>query len=124
MRLKIQRFRKVQKRQSSKKIDVDKLKDQDIKCVIRERLENKMKKVKESAPAEVEKVWGNIKTAIIETQEQEIGHVAYSKRQEWMTSEILDLMSERRTQKSNPVNYKTLDRAVKNKCKEAKEKWL
>jgi len=48
--------------------------------------------------------------------------VAYSKRQEWMTSEILDLMSERRTQKQNPVNYKKLDRTVKNKCKEAKEK--
>lgn len=66
---KMQRFRKVQKTQWSKKIDVDKLKNQDKKCVIRERLENKMKKIEESAPAEVEKVWGNIKTAIIETQE-------------------------------------------------------
>lgn len=41
-----------------------------------------------------------------------------------MTSEICGLMAERRINKLNPPAYEELDRAIRRKCREAKEKWM
>ena len=41
-----------------------------------------------------------------------------------MTGEILELMKERKEQKNkNEVQYQTLEKEIRNKCIEAKEKW-
>ena len=40
----------------------------------------------------------------------------------WVTDEILDLMTERKSKKGTDA-YKILDEKIKKKCKEAKQEW-
>uniref|UniRef100_A0A8D9EQ38 Craniofacial development protein 2 n=1 Tax=Cacopsylla melanoneura TaxID=428564 RepID=A0A8D9EQ38_9HEMI len=44
------------------------------------------------------------------------------KRKSWMTSEILELMELRRKEKDNPTTYKELQKTIRRKIREAKEK--
>ena len=44
-------------------------------------------------------------------------------KQKWMTTEILELMKERKASKNKP-NYDSLDKRVKKECREAKEYWI
>lgn len=48
----------------------------------------------------------------------------YNRKQEWMTSEILELMAERRKQKNNLPKYKTINNFIRRKCRDATETWL
>ncbi|KAF2887149.1 hypothetical protein ILUMI_19024, partial [Ignelater luminosus] len=63
----------------------------------------------------LESVWKNVKKAIIETQEQDIGYAKSEKKQKWINSEILNLMTEKRTQKRDPAKYKQLNREIQKK---------
>ena len=42
----------------------------------------------------------------------------------WMTEEILELMEKRRLAKPNKVRHKEINKEIKRKCDQAKEKWL
>ena len=42
----------------------------------------------------------------------------------WITTEILELMEQRRMAKQNGKKYQILNKEIKKKCNEAKEKWL
>ena len=45
-------------------------------------------------------------------------------KKEWMTGEILELMKQRKEQKNkSEVRYQKLEKEIRNKCREAKEKW-
>ena len=41
-----------------------------------------------------------------------------------MTNDILKLMEQRRLKKSSPLEYNSINKQIKKKCSEAKEKWL
>ena len=56
--------------------------------------------------------------------ETRIPKKAKKEHKKWMNKEILELMEERRKSKSDQVKYKMLNKEVKKKCNEAKEKWI
>ncbi|KAF2902496.1 hypothetical protein ILUMI_03690 [Ignelater luminosus] len=83
MDLKVQRFQKEQKghrRQITKKIEIDKLKDQNTQTTIVENLENRMKDIRGPVTVQVESVWKDVKKAVIETQKQDIGYAKNEKK--------------------------------------------
>ncbi|GFR88638.1 RNA-directed DNA polymerase from mobile element jockey-like [Elysia marginata] len=45
-------------------------------------------------------------------------------KRKWMTEEILELMEKRRLAKPNKVRHKEINKEIKRKCDQAKEKWL
>ena len=64
-----------------------------------------------------EERWQMMKENMLESAKE---HMPVTKRK-WMTSEILDLMEERRKAKSDEQKYRELDNQVEKKCNEAKE---
>lgn len=50
-------------------------------------------------------------------------HLEGNKTKEWMTDEILDMTKET-TMPSNRKDYRILNPAIRNKCRQFKEKWL
>ena len=45
------------------------------------------------------------------------------KNKEWMTEEIMKMIDKRRNEKRNSDRYRELNKAVRIKCREEKEKW-
>ena len=65
-----------------------------------------------------------MKESILESAKE---HIPVTKRKEdkkWMSSEILGLMEERRKAKADEQKYSELDKQVKQRCNEAKERWI
>jgi len=46
------------------------------------------------------------------------------KKQRWITDDILELIEQRRRLKYNTMEYRTKQREIKNKIRDAKEKWM
>ena len=76
-------------------------------------------------PNTIDEHWKQLKTAINEAAEF---HIPKEERRNqtshWMTTEIKDLMEQRRLVKNNEVHYNLVDKEINEKCKEAKEGWL
>ncbi|CAF1302854.1 unnamed protein product [Adineta ricciae] len=70
---------------------------------------------------EVEVLWEKMKSSILEATEAVLPKIKMNKKKRWMTEDILQLMEQRRLKKSNPLEYKLLDKEIKKKCSEAKE---
>ena len=62
----------------------------------------------------------SINEAIIEN----IPRKPRKEHKKWMTDDILDLMKERRKSKSDSEKYKVLNREIKRRCNEEKERWI
>ena len=126
MDFKMLRFRKaIRNAQPSRRVDIKKLVNPEVKVNVRNALEEKMKTVKAKRPTEVESTWNSIKDSMIEVQEIHIGHINNKKKQNWMTDEILELMNERRKYKTTDhIQYKTLNKDIRRKCREAREMWM
>ena len=74
---------------------------------VTERIENKWSNIKESLT--------NATTNLSKRQKQA--------KKEWMTDEILELMKQRKEQKNkSEVQYQKLEKEIRNKCREAKER--
>jgi hypothetical protein len=65
-----------------------------------------------------------MKSSILASAEEVIPKVQMNKKKRWMTDDIIQLMEQRRLKKSNPPEYKLIEKEIKKKCSEAKEKWL
>ena len=68
-------------------------------------------------------VWQTFRSCLVEAADETIPR-RQRKHQKWMTDEILELMEERRLMKGKNIpRYKEMHQRVKEKCREAKEKW-
>ena len=69
--------------------------------------------------------WGVIQKALVETAEEIVPNERKGRRQPWMTEEILNMMEERRELKGvSQESYKEMDRGIKIACKIRREEWL
>ncbi|XP_068081301.1 polyglutamylase complex subunit TTLL1-like [Anabrus simplex] len=96
MDFKMQRFRNATRcAKTSRRIDIRKMASSDVRTSVGAVLEEKMEAIKESQHIEVESTWNYIRDSITQVQENNIGYVNSSKKQNWMTDEILELVNER-----------------------------
>lgn len=74
----------------------------------------------------VESDWNTIKDSLKSGADAVIGYVSKTKKQVWMTDEILQLMELRRQQKilQNQGEYNRIHRTIRGKIRQAKEKWM
>ncbi|XP_060530044.1 craniofacial development protein 2-like [Cylas formicarius] len=114
------------RRPHKKKIDINNIKRPEIRTEVHQRINRAVSLVRNSPqqPADVEVFWNRLKDAITTTTNDIVGP-PINKRREWMTYEILGLMSERRSYKNkDQIRYRELDRRVKKEIRKAKEQWL
>ncbi|XP_071637558.1 craniofacial development protein 2-like [Temnothorax longispinosus] len=126
MDFRMRRLTKVRKARTPQKIDIRQLQKPDMQTHVSSRLEDELKEIQipEQTTVEIERTWDKIKTTITGIQVQDIGFPEVGRRKEWMTTEILELMTERRVQKPNPRLYKEINKKIRRKCREAKEQWM
>ena len=114
---------------SQPKLDVSALKSPQIREEFAVKVENRFNSLfeegEEQVPGNHERIdhkWECLKTAINEVQEAILPKRNCKAKQVWMTDDILDLMTERKSKKGTDA-YKILDEKIKKKCKEAKQEW-
>lgn len=74
---------------------------------------------------DVEDVWIYVKNVLTEVQESTLKNTNYTEKQEWTTTDILELLGETRKWKRNQeTKYKLLDKIIRKKCRAAKEEWM
>ncbi len=67
-------------------------------------------------------LWEQMKSSILASAEEVIPKVQMNKKKKWTNDDIIQLMEKRRLKKSNPIEYKLIDKEIRKKCSEAKEK--
>ena len=73
---------------------------------------------------EAEELFEKMKESLNEVMADKVPKMQKKQHKKWMTEEIINLMEDRRKAKSNIDLYKTLNTQIKDKCNEAKEKWI
>ena len=89
-------------------------------------MENQIQYEQEDAKSKIEIKWSHFKDNII-AGNKEMPKQERRIPKQWMTQEILDQLTTRKTKKiNNCINYeyKALYKQIQQKCKEAKEQWL
>jgi hypothetical protein len=109
--------------QQNLKLQVNILKtDPDLKEKFCIKVQNRFETLDEMTNTEV--LWEQMKSSILASAEEILPKVQTNKKKRWMTDDIIKLMEQRRLKKSHPSEYKLIDKEIKKKCSEAKEKWL
>lgn len=123
MDFKMQRFKKAQKAVTNKKIAIDKLKDQNIKKIIQEKLEDKLKRIEITQPLSGRNMeW--CKECHWKYKRETLGWRNTTGRKN-RRLKYWSLWQKRREQKNDLfTKYKTINNLIKRKCKDAKETWL
>ena len=67
-----------------------------------------------------EEAWKNLKECLIKIEDAVCGNREKTKKQNWITEELLDKMEERRMCKRNEEKHKSLSKAIKKMCRKAK----
>uniref|UniRef100_A0A8D8SXR8 Craniofacial development protein 2 n=1 Tax=Cacopsylla melanoneura TaxID=428564 RepID=A0A8D8SXR8_9HEMI len=112
-------WKKLKTNQSNKPYDYRKLKNQDIKKRATEMLKKELEHIKNSPETDVK--IDMINTAIKKVK-TEILVRDPTKKKSWMTTEILELMEERRIKKQHDKSgYKIINTEIRRKIREAKE---
>jgi exonuclease III len=120
IRVKLKRIKQPQK---NIKLQVHILKaDRNLREQFRIKVQNRFEALDQITQTEV--LWEQMKSSILTSAEEIIPKTQLKKKKRWMTNEILQLMEQRRLKKSNPHEYQLIDKSIKKKCSEAKEKWL
>jgi len=122
---------KLQKQQNRKNTSVkrwntDVLKDEAVKRRFRETAEDKFQEVTEVNDSDV--LWTGIKECITSTAEEVCGKRPSEKRQQWITTEILHKMEERRQLKGDKSDtgikkYKSLKHDIQRTCRQLKNSY-
>jgi hypothetical protein len=86
------------------------------------KVQNRFEALSDTKTADV--LWEQMKSSILLSVEEVIPKVQMHKKKRWMNNDILQLMEQRRLKKSNPIEYKLIDKEIRKKCSEAKENWL
>ena len=117
------KLRKLKRAKNQPKFLIELLKaDEQLKDQINVTIRNRYDAL--SNITEVEELWSKMKESIHEAMEDIIPKKNKNKDKSWMTKEILDLMEVRRKTKHDKVEYKKLNKEIKKKCNEEKEKWI
>ena len=117
------KLKTLSKSKKNPKLQISLLKsDLNIKEKFRIKVQNPFEALSEIP--ETEKMWGELKSLITAAAEEVIPKVQMNKKKKWMTDSIGKLVEQRRLKKSNLHEYNLLNKEIKKKCSEAKEKWL
>lgn len=117
------RFKKVPRVQQPTRIDIDKLKINQIRQEVSESLENEFEALQTELG--IEEKWIEFKTITNNLIRSKLKYDRPVKRQSWMTNDILDLMEERRRYKNrNDTKYKELHRELRKKIRQTKAEWF
>lgn len=65
-----------------------------------------------------------LRDVLIKTGKNHLKPDPQQSRKTWMTKEIIALISQRRTLKNKPKEYKKIQRVIQKRIREAKELWL
>ena len=120
------RMKRIKRRAENTRIEITRLREKDTKQHLTEEINETLMNIKEEVlqSTEIENKWLLMSTKIIKSQEKILTPKSYKKKQ-WMTNEILELMDERRQFKNRDfTKYKEVNKQIKYKIKDAKEKWL
>src|SRR2546425_13083571 len=122
MKLRLQRVKKVKK---NVKWNVNNLKKPEVKNAYRMRLDQQLQGKAIDGCMEVDEIWKRLKEGIVTVAEEICGKEKQPKKQNWMNSEILHKMEERRICKNMKAEeqYKRLKNEIRKLCREAKDKY-
>lgn len=109
-------------RRKSKTYNILALSDTGKREQLRDEL-NRNIKPENNAEGSVEDQWKNIKNDILAATEKILGYKKREPKKEWITTEILDMMEERRLAKGNTQKYNLIHRKIRRRIKEAKNVW-
>ncbi|XP_030751542.1 uncharacterized protein LOC115879046 [Sitophilus oryzae] len=122
------RLKKTRKRNPQKRLDTQRLKDNTTRMEVKEELNNNINSISLDINYEdmdVEDTWSKIKNVCNLVADNMLKPEKGTKKQQWMTEEILDLMEERRKHRNkNERTYKKINNKINKEIKEAKEQWL
>ena len=110
--------------------DLNTLKDSTVRAKYNIDIKNKFQMLKiEETEQQTEKTkrienkWNNIKENLTNAATN-LSKPQKQAKKEWMTEEILELMKQRKEQKiKSEAQYQKLEKEIRNKCREAKERW-
>ena len=131
MKLKI-KLKKVQTKKRQGQLNLDMLKEENIRSRFNFAIQNKFdvlnveeqEQVPDSTDT-VQRKWDYVKNALYRTAQEILPRKSITKKQKWMTDDILGKMDLRRMAKNNdPMQYDELDREVIDICRNAKEDWM
>uniref|UniRef100_A0A8D8SH15 Craniofacial development protein 2 n=1 Tax=Cacopsylla melanoneura TaxID=428564 RepID=A0A8D8SH15_9HEMI len=103
------------------KHDMRRLRDPSIMGDVFQDVNKEIQKNKEEV--DIEQKVNHIKESVQKVKEKYL-KPDKRKKKSWMTEEILGMMEERRISKNDPQKYKNIQKAIRNKIREAKEKEL
>ncbi|XP_055373661.1 craniofacial development protein 2-like [Condylostylus longicornis] len=111
-----------------KHLDLQKLKEDECKTEVTQELNNQIKLNFESTSfnnVEIDEVWDRLKSTMKNVASTKLGPTNSRAKQKWMTSEILNLMDQRRMHKNRDYSqYKRLQTVIRSKIRSAKSQWL
>lgn len=110
------------------KIDVAKLHNKDTRLKLHAALNNKINELQQqviNVPLEPTRIWDNFKSAIVSTSTDILIPTQVVKKKDWITDDILDLMTKRRELKNvDPKEYRAVHKQIIVRCQDAKDEWL
>nr|XP_034830054.1 craniofacial development protein 2-like [Maniola hyperantus] len=123
------KLKKIRSPKRSVSMDLSKLRNPDVKKTIKLAMNSELTRLKlenttNSIALDMEQAWEKLKTSVVSTGKSLLQQQRHVKSADWITDEILSLMDERRENKRNKEKYDQLQREIRKKIREAKEKWL
>ena len=117
------KLRKLKSPKTAQKLQYFELyKNQKIKEAYAVAVQNRFEELEDE---EVMDKWNILKEAMVTAAAEVLPKKERQRKAKWMTDEIVDLMRKRQqVQQRGNTEYKTLDKNIKDKCREAKESWL
>src|SRR5437867_4071364 len=122
MKIRLQRVKKAKK---TVKWNVNNLKKSEVRNAFRMRLDQQLQEEKIDGCMKVDEIWKRLKDGISTVAEEICGKEMQPKKQNWMNSEVLHKMEERRKCKNmrNEEQYKKLKQKIRKLCRQAKDKY-
>ena len=71
-----------------------------------------------------ESQWARLQEALNGAAEKVLPNKERKRKQEWMNEAILEKMVQRRLKKNVPVEYRRIDREIREDCSRARDRWL
>src|SRR3989441_2116716 len=122
MKIRLQRVKKAKK---TVKWNVNNLKKPEVRNAYRMRLDQQLQEEKIDGCMEVDEIWKRLKDGISTVAEEICGKEMQSKKKNWMNSEMLHKMEERRKCKNtrDEEQYKKMKQEIRKLCHQAKNKY-
>lgn len=118
------RLAKAKRKNTKKSLNIKNLKDANIKSVYKEQINHKFSRM--SNTEDVEKSWANIKETFDNVNNTFLLQAKTTAKNKWMTSEILEMMEQRRLCKirQDQTGYQDLHGKIRKEVIVAKETWM